>query len=73
MQKWEYKILKLNRKMGEWLWVDTQTEESREDRLNILGKDGWELVSVSTFLMKGSTYAAYYFFKRPLVTTRRTR
>jgi hypothetical protein len=39
---------------------------SLEGQLNKLGKDGWELVSVSNAEANGNNGGGNYYFKRPL-------
>ncbi|MBV6394896.1 MAG: hypothetical protein HFACDABA_00466 [Anaerolineales bacterium] len=66
MQKWDYKTLTVSENRGKWVWSDTQTEKSEQERLKELGKEGWELVGVALYQGQFSTLAYYYYFKRPL-------
>lgn len=54
MPKWEYKILKA-----------TTVDEETQKRMNVLGKEGWEL---TFFDLKGSPppLLFYMIFRRPL-------
>lgn len=52
MQKWEYT-----------LFVAHGSEPATEIRINDMGKQGWELVSV---LDKNDIKSTFFFFKRPL-------
>lgn len=49
-QKWEYKLVPSNLAIG-----------IMQDKLNQLGKEGWELVAIDP--------AGPYTFKRPLIST----
>jgi len=60
-QKWEYEILKGQRDTSGQLIGDDQ------GKLDKLGKDGWELVSVQADDIQGSTSTQLsLYFKRPL-------
>ncbi|HEX5838259.1 MAG TPA: hypothetical protein VFY26_10555 [Anaerolineales bacterium] len=67
MQNWEYMVLQLVMNEKENLvWLDAP-EDSRSiaDRLNALGTQGWELVSVDTNSLSGVTIRTIYYLKRP--------
>jgi hypothetical protein len=73
MQKWEYIQMTLgltDPHNGSWVWTDTSTSIGVSTRLNQMGREGWELVSVHTQTnSEGSAaYTKYFFytFKRPL-------
>lgn len=55
MTKWEYRIVTLN---------PSSYDLSSEEKLNIFGEDGWELVTVVV-----SDHIWTCFFKRPLNPT----
>jgi hypothetical protein len=66
MQKWEYRTLQLAMNEKENLiWFDAQ-EDTRtvSERLNELGEEGWELVSVDTRNLSGVTIGTVYYLKR---------
>ncbi|HKY55735.1 MAG TPA: DUF4177 domain-containing protein [Anaerolineales bacterium] len=69
MQKWEYKRVILDyHNLEEWMWSDTGKsieQEPQEERLNELGRYGWELVSMSSFVSDGQTTGYAFYFKRP--------
>lgn len=54
MQKWEYKVVEADR-----------TGIGSEEQLNSLGKEGWELVSV-TAVMMGPFVSKVFYLKRPV-------
>ena len=61
MQKWEYHVLTTHKREGEVV-------ESFLERMNLLGRDGWELVGYGEIqltegLVKKGTNL---FFKRPI-------
>ena len=80
MTAWEYKTVtrKMNTKEEKWYWTDTNQHsvlEMVDARLNELGSQGWELVSVvakSTLtgavkdwgMVNGYTSMIDYVFKR---------
>jgi hypothetical protein len=68
MQKWEYKTLQLAMNEKENLiWFDAEDDQrSVKDRLNELGEEGWELVSVDTRSLSGVTIGTVYYLKRPV-------
>lgn len=66
MQKWEYLVLlhTWDVELQEYYWgTDPKDNMAIQDRLDELGKEGWELVAVRTLGMSAS---AFYHFKRPL-------
>ncbi len=72
MQQWEYLVLSesLQEGVGDktwWEWTDTGktiTEQPLKSRLDEVGKQGWELVSVSNSDRDGFTTFVGYYFKR---------
>ena len=65
MKKWEYrvKILPLTALIRQKGKKDYVSEQPKEDALNALGRDGWELVSVSSPCVGGDRYAIAYLKK----------
>jgi hypothetical protein len=64
MQKWEYLTLLhlFDEASKEWFWNSDRADHEKIDhKLNKLGVEGWELVTVRT----SSTSVAFYHFKRP--------
>ena len=59
MDKWEYKVLKVEKS-----FFGTKDKEDPAVRLNELGKEGWELVSVIPLESGGSTAGMQLFLKR---------
>lgn len=68
MQKWEYMTLHLVMNEKENLiWFDAQEDDRNIDaRLNELGEEGWELVSVDTRSLSGVTIGTVFYLKRPV-------
>jgi hypothetical protein len=66
MQKWEYTTLQLAMNDKENLvWLDDQTDgRNVATRLNELGAEGWELVSVDTNSLSGVTIRTVFYLKR---------
>ena len=66
MVKWEYKVLPLKTKVS----VDRFAREKKPtiasipDELNILGKDGWELVSVQNIRLEDGRLFTVAYLKR---------
>ncbi len=63
MQKWEYKVIETECKglMGGQLEI-----QHFSDSLNILGKDGWEVISSFTLnIAQGSSKKVVTILKRP--------
>lgn len=66
--RWEYSVLKF---ATTYRFVDgTEIDENElQAKLNLLGSDGWELVSMSTVEMrKGGTKAVLATLKRPVAS-----
>lgn len=61
MEVWEYKTLKI--KTGGFLGGKVD-EKAFEDELNLLGMDGWELVSCFDTSLSGQTTDVISVFKR---------
>ena len=62
MQKWEYQVIKVAAKGT----IDSNFDEMGDNKLNALGSQGWELVSVTVAARGGGmSVFAYYYFKRP--------
>lgn len=53
-EKWEYKIIKIN------------PYDLSEEKLNALGKEGWELVSTIPLSFLGISEKVQYIFKRKI-------
>ena len=66
MQKWEYRTLQLAMNEKENLiWYDAEEDDRNViARLNELGEEGWELVSVDTRSLSGVTIGTVYYLKR---------
>ena len=66
MVKWEYKVLPLKTRVH----VDRFTEERKpiiegvQDELDVLGKDGWELVSVQNIRLEDGRLFTVVYLKR---------
>ena len=67
MQKWEYKIDRLY--LNESPHPDAEKDrEQQEEYINVLGSEGWELVSVQQWevqLVDRKSWKARFIFKRP--------
>lgn len=64
MQRWEYKTLKVEAKG--WLGGKLDAEELTRE-LNALGRDGWELVSITDLnMVDGMTRQVVAVLKRPV-------
>ena len=65
MQKWEYTTLTLiSNEKQELEWTDAQEDNrSASERLNELGEEGWELVSVVLYVADRAR--TVYWLKRP--------
>jgi Domain of unknown function (DUF4177) len=65
MQNWEYTTLTLiSNAKQELEWTDAQEDNrSASERLNELGNEGWELVSVAQHT--GDQARTVYWMKRP--------
>jgi hypothetical protein len=64
--KWEYKVMPLRTKISidHFATEGKPTIESIQDELNILGKDGWELVSVQNIRLEDSRLFTVAYLKR---------
>jgi selenocysteine lyase/cysteine desulfurase len=60
LSKWEYKIINIRSE-------NYRLDPEAAAKLNVLGEDGWELVSISSVNFKsGATDNIAMVFKRPL-------
>ncbi len=72
MQKWEYVTISYDwdEEAGKFYWQDTgeyvDDIESTKKRLDALGQDGWELVSVVSLPRLGEAEVIAYYLKRPV-------
>ncbi len=69
MVKWEYKVLPLKTRVhADRLVTDGKPViESVQNELNVLGKDGWELVSVQNIRLEdGRLFTVAYLKRRKL-------
>jgi hypothetical protein len=71
MQQWEYQVVRLswNAVRNKWVWKDTdksESEQSQEVCLNQMGRENWELTSVTSRETDGSTSLLTFYFKRPI-------
>ncbi len=75
MQRWEYKVLQRTRKVNDAIVLNMGVTEWDVDVLQLLpqlGREGWELVAVSTLADKpyhhsaGVTTSESWVFKRPI-------
>ena len=68
LMKWEYKTLKIEPEKKFWSWGGDLDSEGVDSQLNLMGQQGWELVSA--FDTNSSTHGATRFvvliFKRPV-------
>jgi hypothetical protein len=64
--KWEYKVLPLKTKVrvDRFATEKKPTIESIQDELNILGKDGWDLVSVQNIRLEDGKLFTVAYLKR---------
>ena len=66
MVKWEYKVMPLKTRVH----IDHFTTEKKpvlkgvQDELNVLGKDGWELVSVQNIRLEDGRLFTVAYLKR---------
>ena len=68
MQKWEYMTLSLlpdERQVPQWTDAP-EYNRSASERLNELGGEGWELVSVAQHMESGEKHRTVYWLKRPV-------
>jgi hypothetical protein len=74
MQKWEYRVItQVTHKKGHFVWEDNLDDSrSSDERLNVLGAEGWELTSTTAISRidnsswVGLTTGFMYCLKRPL-------
>lgn len=69
MMKWEYKVLPLKTRVhaDRLITEGKPVIESIQGELNILGKDGWELVSVQNIRLEdGRLFTVAYLKRRKL-------
>ena len=72
MQKWEYVTISYDwdADAGKFYWQDTgefvDDIEGTKKRLDALGQDGWELVSVVSLPSLGEAEVIAYYLKRPV-------
>ena len=64
MQKFEYKTIKMKPKTSGF--SQKLEDEKLVEEMNILGQDGWELVTLMDNKTGGTTQAIVLIFKRPL-------
>lgn len=68
MQKWEYMTLSLlpdEKQVPQWTDAP-EDNRSASERLNELGEEGWELVSVAQHVEGGDKRRTVYWLKRPV-------
>ena len=68
MVKWEYKVLPLKTKVrvDHFRTEKKPTIASIQDELNILGKDGWDLVSVQNIRLEDGRLFTVAYLKRQI-------
>jgi hypothetical protein len=69
--KWEYKVLPLKTKVrvDRFAVEKKPTIESIQDELNVLGKDGWDLVSVQNIRLEdGRLFTVAYLKRKKIIT-----
>ena len=66
MVKWEYKVLPLKTKVraDRLVTEGKPTIEKIQNELNILGKDGWELISVQNIRLEDGRLFTVVYLKR---------
>jgi len=64
--KWEYKVMPLKTKvrMDHFATEKKPTIDSVQDELNVLGNDGWELVSVQNVRLEDGRLFTVAYLKR---------
>lgn len=64
--RWEYRVLPLKTKVhiDHFRAAKKPTIESVQDELNVLGKDGWELVSVQNIRLESARLFTVAYLKR---------
>jgi hypothetical protein len=67
MQRWEYRVIVRIAVDNRYTWSDAKDKRSSEQVLNDMGKEGWELVTVSTVVARPATGESHlhYIFRRP--------
>lgn len=67
MANWEYKTVVIGQKSSFWGSSNFQDSGIIENQLNLLGQQGWELIStVPNSEELGQTNKILFVFKRPL-------
>ncbi|MFK8008069.1 MAG: DUF4177 domain-containing protein [Saprospiraceae bacterium] len=64
MQRFEYKTIKMNPKRA--AFSQKLEDEKLVEEMNVLGKEGWELVTSIDNKGGGTTMSIVLIFKRPL-------
>ena len=66
MVKWEYKVIPIKTHVHSDRFATDKKPviESVQDELNVLGKDGWELVSVQNIRLEDGRLFTVAYFKR---------
>jgi len=66
LEKWEYKVLALKTRVhaGRLTTEGKPRIESAQDELNVLGKNGWELVSVQNIRLEDGRLFTVVYLKR---------
>jgi hypothetical protein len=67
MEKWEYKIVKVEAKTKAGGWsnkIKTELPSDLEEVFNELGDEGWELVAIFTPIMVGRSEDFFCFFRK---------
>ncbi len=66
MVKWEYKVMPLKTKVrvDRFATEKKPTIDSIQNELNVLGKDGWELVSVQNIRLEDGKLFTVAYLKR---------
>jgi hypothetical protein len=67
MQNWDYRhlVFTYNDVSKRWYWTDNSREVNQEERLRVMGREGWELVS-SLIYQVGEIPEFHLYFKRPI-------
>jgi hypothetical protein len=65
MQKWEYiHFVRASSSSEEWFWTDGDKSAGQQARLNKMGLEGWELVSVVARDVGYTEFELHFYFKR---------
>ncbi|WP_073976032.1 hypothetical protein [Erythrobacter donghaensis] len=65
--QWQYRIEAWLKEDRRWVWGSHELEDMTQgDGLNLLGQEGWELVTVTPFVEDGETCLYDFHFKRRL-------